>query len=320
MHIATATETAIASQTHRRPRRRWISQVLRNYDLYLLMIPGLLFLIIFKFAPMYGLAIAFQNFNIFQGVGGSPWVGFAQFQRLFSSPDFLPVLRNTIVISLYKIIFLFPLPIIIALLLNEVLKMWIRRAVQTIIYLPHFLSWVVVAGLFVNILSPSTGIVNHLIMALGGRPISFLTDNHFFRGVLVATAGWKEVGWNTIIYLAAIAGLDPEMYEAARLDGASRFQQMVRITIPGILSTIALLFIIQLGGVLDAGTEQILLLYNPLVYPTGDVIGTYIYRVGLGTMDYSYAAAIGLFESFIGFVLVLSGNWIVKKISGKGIW
>lgn len=303
-----------------RVRPEWISQVVKNYDLYLLMIPGLIFLIIFKFAPMYGLVIAFQKYNIFQGIAGSDWAGMEEFRRLFSSPDILSVFRNTIVISMYKTIFLFPLPIFIAIFLNEVMRTWFKRVVQTIIYLPHFLSWVVVAGLFINILSPSTGIINNLIVALGGHPISFLTDNHFFRSVIVATAGWKEIGWNTIIFLAAIAGLDAEVYESARLDGANRIQQMYLITIPGILSTIMLLFIIHLGSVLDAGTEQILLLYNPLVYPTGDVIGTYIYRVGIGSMDYSYATAVGLFESLIGFILVLSGNYITKRLTGKGIW
>jgi putative aldouronate transport system permease protein len=192
--------------------------------------------------------------------------------------------------------------------------------VQTIIYLPHFLSWVVVAGLFVNILSPSTGIVNHIIQFFGGHPVSFLMDNHFFRSIVVATAGWKEAGWNAIVFIAAIAGLDPELYEAARLDGANRIQQMFAITLPGIASTIMLMLILRIGGVLEAGTEQILLLYNPTVYASGDVLGTYIYRVGLGSMEYSYSTAVGLFESAVGFALVLSGNYVSRRITGKSIW
>jgi len=312
--------TAAADTPVRARRWRRLSIVRRNYDLYLLLIPGLAFLLLFKYAPIYGLVIAFQDFNIFKGIGGSEWVGMQQFHRLFTSHDFGTVMRNTLLISLYKIVLLFPLPILIAVLLNEVARMWFKRAVQTIIYLPHFLSWVVVAGLFVNILSPSTGIVNHIIQFFGGHPVSFLMDNHFFRSVIVATAGWKEVGWNAIVFIAAIAGLDPELYEAARLDGANRIQQMFKITLPGIASTIMLMLILRIGGVLEAGTEQILLLYNPTVYESGDVLGTYIYRVGLGSMEYSYSTAVGLFESAVGFALVLSGNFVSRRITGKSIW
>ncbi|WP_274655056.1 ABC transporter permease [Paenibacillus humicola] len=305
------------SRPSRHPR---LSAIKRNYDLYLLMVPGLAFLLLFKYAPIYGLVIAFQDFNIFKGIGGSEWIGLQQFHRLFTSHDFLVVMRNTLLISLYKIVLLFPVPIAIAVLLNEVARMWFKRAVQTIIYLPHFLSWVVVAGLFVNILSPSTGIVNHVIQFFGGGPVPFLMDNHFFRSVVVVTAGWKEAGWNAIIFIAAIAGLDPELYEAAKLDGAGRVQQIFMITLPGIASTIVLMLILRIGGVLEAGTEQILLLYNPTVYPSGDVLGTYIYRVGLGSMEYSYSTAVGLFESAVGFALVLAGNYFSRKMTGKSIW
>jgi len=278
------------------------------------------FLLIFKYAPIYGLVIAFQDFNIFKGIGGSEWVGLLQFERLFSSPDFIQVLSNTLIISVYKIVLLFPIPIMIAILLNEVRKMWFKRSIQTIIYLPHFLSWVVIAGLFVNVLSPSGGIVNQLIVYLGFEPINFFMDNNFFRSVIVATDGWKEAGWNAIIFIAVIAGLDPELYEASKLDGASRIQQMFLITLPGITSTILLLLILRIGNVLEAGTQQILLLYNPTVYESGDVIGTFIYRMGLSSMQYSFSTAIGLFESIIGFVLVISGNTIAKRVTGKSIW
>ncbi|WP_068783001.1 ABC transporter permease [Paenibacillus phocaensis] len=301
-------------------RADWLSQIRRNYDLYLLLIPGLVFLVIFKYTPIYGLVIAFQNFNIFKGIGGSEWVGLQQFARLFHSADFGLIMANTLLISLYKIVFLFPIPIIIAVLLNEVGRMWFKRSIQTIIYLPHFLSWVVIAGLFVNILSPSTGIVNSIIGWFGGEPVNFFMDNHYFRSLLVATAGWKETGWNAIIFIAAIAGLDPELYEAAKLDGASRVRQMFHITLPGISTTIVLMLILRIGGVLEAGTEQILLMYNPTVYDTGDVIGTYIYRMGLTSMEYSFSTAVGLFESVIGFILVVGGNQLSKRITGKSIW
>lgn len=284
------------------------------------MVPGLVFLLIFKYTPIYGLVIAFQDFNIFKGIGGSEWVGLAQFERLFTSRDLARVLTNTLLISLYKIVILFPIPIFIAVLLNEVAKMWFKRVVQTIIYLPHFLSWVIIAGLFVNILSPSTGIVNQVISFFGGEPINFFMDNDYFRSVVVATAGWKEAGWNAIIFIAAIAGLDPELYEAAKLDGANRIQMMWTITLPGIASTIILMLILRIGNVLEAGTEQILLLYNATVYETGDVIGTYIYRMGLTSMEYSFSTAVGLFESIIGFILVVGGNQMAKRVTGKSIW
>ncbi|TVY10979.1 ABC transporter permease [Paenibacillus cremeus] len=291
-----------------------------NIDLYLLLIPGLLFLLIFKYTPMYGIVIAFQDFNIFDGVSGSPWVGFEQFQKLFQSDEFMQVFRNTLLISLYKIILLFPIPILIALLLNEVAKMWFKRTIQTIIYLPHFLSWVIIAGLFVNILSPTGGLLNEFIVALGGKPISFLIDNAWFRSIVVFTAGWKEIGWNAIIFIAAIAGIDQDQYEAASIDGAGRIKQMIHITLPGIAPTIVLMFILRIGNLLEAGTEQILTLYNPVVYETGDVIGTFVYRVGLGKMDYSFSTAVGLFNSVVGFLLIVSGNLLSKKLVKRSIW
>jgi putative aldouronate transport system permease protein len=293
---------------------------MKNYDLYLLLIPGLIFIAVFKYTPMYGLIIAFQDYNIFAGVSGSQWVGFQQFQKLVSSPDFLNVLRNTITISLAKIIFIFPIPIFIAIILNEIKSMAYKRTVQTIIYLPHFLSWVIVSGLVFNVLAPSTGMINDTIKAFGGEPISFLMDNNWFRTVVVASEGWKEIGYSAIVFIAAIAGIDQEQYEAARVDGAGRIKQMIHITLPGMWSVVLLMFILKLGSVLQAGTEQILLLYNAVVYETGDVIGTYVYRTGIGQMNYSFTTAVGLFESVIGFILVISGNFISKKTSGRSIW
>ncbi len=292
----------------------------KNYDLYFLLIPGLIFIAVFKYTPMYGLTIAFQEYNIFAGISGSTWVGFQQFQKLFSSPDFLNVLRNTITISLAKIVFIFPIPIFIAIILNEIKSMFFKRTVQTIIYLPHFLSWVIVSGLVFDVLAPSTGIINDIIKTFGGSSISFLTDNHWFRTVVVASEGWKEIGYSAIVFIAAIAGIDQEQYEAARVDGAGRIKQMIYITLPGMWSVVLLMFILKLGSVLQAGTEQILLLYNAVVYETGDVIGTFVYRTGIGQMNYSFTTAVGLFESVIGFILVISGNFLSKKTSGRSIW
>ncbi|WP_217596293.1 sugar ABC transporter permease [Cohnella sp. GbtcB17] len=294
--------------------------VWRNIDTYLLLVPGLLLLLLFKYIPMYGIVIAFQDYNIFDGISASEWVGLEQFRKLTHSAEFMQVFANTLLISIYKIVLLFPIPILIALLLNEIRFTAFKRTVQTIIYMPHFLSWVIISGLFMTILSPSDGLVNAVIQWFGGEPIHFFMDNSVFRSVVVFTAGWKEIGWNAIIFIAALAGIEQEQYEAASIDGASRLHQMWHISLPGLLPTIILMFILRLGIVLDAGTEQILTMYNPTVYESGDVIGTYVYRTGLGKMDYSFSTAVGLFNSVIGFILVVSGNWFSKRVLKRGIW
>lgn len=299
--------------------RRW-KLIRSNLDMYLLLIPGLVFLLLFKYTPMYGIVISFQDFNIFGGISGSEWVGMAQFERLLQSDEFLQVLINTLLISLYKITILFPIPIVIALMLNEVRRMFFKRTIQTIIYLPHFLSWVIISGLFLNILSPTGGIVNEIIRSFGGEPISFFTDNSLFRSLVVFTAGWKEIGWNAIVFIAAIAGIEQEQYEAAAIDGAGRIRQMWSISLPGMLPTIVLMFILRIGSLLEAGTEQILTMYNPLVYETGDVIGTYVYRMGLGQQDYSFSTAVGLFNSAVGFLLIVIGNMLSRKFLNRSIW
>jgi putative aldouronate transport system permease protein len=293
---------------------------LTNLDLYVMLIPGILFLLLFKYTPMYGIIIAFMDFNIFDGFTGSKWVGLAHFEKLIHSEEFMQVFINTLLISLYKLVLLFPVPIIIALLLNEVRKSWFKRTIQTIIFLPHFLSWVIISGLFITILSPSGGLVNNVIQFFGGTPISFFLDNHYFRSVLVFTAGWKESGWNAIIFIAAIAGIEQEQYEAASIDGAGRIRQMMHITLPGIVPTIILILVLRLGYLLEAGTEQILTMYNSVVYQSGDVIGTYVYRIGLGQQDYSFSTAVGLFNSVIGFLLIVLGNELSKKVVKRSIW
>nr|WP_235960325.1 ABC transporter permease subunit [Paenibacillus silvestris] len=288
--------------------------------MYLLLVPGLIFLLLFKYAPMYGIVIAFQDFNIFDGFTGSKWVGLDQFEKLIHSEEFYQVFINTLLISLYKIVLLFPIPIIIALFLNEVRKVFFKKTIQTIIFLPHFLSWVIISGLFINILSPTGGLVNNVIQWFGGEPISFFLDNQFFRSVVVFTAGWKESGWNAIIFIAAIAGIEQEQYEAASIDGAGRIRQMLYITLPGIVPTIILILILRLGYLLEAGTEQILTMYNSVVYSSGDVIGTFVYRQGLGQQDYSFSTAVGLFNSVVGFILIVAGNELSKKLIKRSIW
>lgn len=294
--------------------------ILKEWDLYLMLVPGLLFLALLKYTPMYGLIIAFQDFSIFKGIGESAWVGLKHFKRLVVNDQFLNVLTNTLLISIYKLIFLFPAPIVLAVLLNEIRKMFFKRIVQSVIYLPHFLSWVIISGMFINLLSLNDGIVNTIIERLGGERIAFFMDQSVFRSLLVVTEGWKEVGWGTIIYLAAISAIDPQLYEAAKIDGANKFQQMKHVTLPSIFATIVLMLILRLGNMLEAGTEQILVMYNPVVYDIADVIGTYVYRVGIGASDYSFSTAVGMFESVIAFGLVVSGNWACRKYLGRSIW
>lgn len=312
-------ELEVSKLSSQKKNKAWID-IKKDWDLYLLLVPGLITLFIFKYTPMYGLIIAFQDFNIFSGITGSEWVGLANFRKLFSSPEFLNVFRNTLIISVSKIIFLFPLPIILAILLNEIKNLIFKKSVQTVIYLPHFISWVIVSGLFMNLLSVNGGIVNTIISKFGGQPIAFFMEPSKFRPLLVITEGWKEVGWGTIVYLAAITGIEQEQYEAAKIDGANKLQQIFSITIPGIAPTIVLMFILRLGSVLEAGTEQIIVMYNAVVYNVSDVIGTYVFRVGLGTSDYSFSTAVGLFNSVVSFMLVVGGNYLCKKFLDKSIW
>ncbi|MDF2669681.1 MAG: protein lplB [Paenibacillus sp.] len=309
-----------AARRKRSPLSQLWADIRKDWDLYLALAPGILFLILFKYTPMYGILIAFKDFNIFDGMAASPWVGLDNFQRLFKSEAFMDVFQNTLMISFLKIVFLFPLPIIVAIMMNELKNMVFKRSIQTIIYLPHFLSWVIVSGLFIDLLSVNGGLVNKLIVALGGQPIPFMLDNSVFRSVLVTSAGWKEIGWSTIVYLAALTSIDPQLYEAAKIDGAGKWKQTLFITLPGMVPVILLMFILRLGSVLEAGTEQILVMYNPGVYKVADVIGTFVYRIGLGEQNYSFSTAVGLFESVIAFFLIVSGNAMSRKFLHRGIW
>ncbi len=305
--------------------KKLLKYLRRNYELYLMLLPVLIFVFIFSIVPMYGITLAFKDYDMFaadtplMSIFESPWVGFEHFTKLFRRPDFLNAFRNTMIISVSKIVFTFPIPIIFAILLNEVKWERFQKVLQTIVYLPHFLSWAIVAGIFVDFLG-STGMVNNIITSLGGDKISFLMDNALFRAVLVVSDGWKEIGWSSIIYFAAIAGLDQECFEAAEVDGASRFQQIWYIMLPGLMPTIILMLILRVGSIMDAGFGQVFAMYNPTVYETGDIIGTYVYRMGLGKMDFSMGTAVGLFESIIALVLVVSANAVAKKKLGKSIW
>ena len=288
--------------------------------LYLLALPPMLFFLIYRYLPMFGIVIAFQNFYPGTGFLESKWVGFHQFGRLFRSHYFPVIFSNTLIISFQRIFFGFPAPIILALMLNEVRNQTYKRVVQTISYLPHFISWVIIAGLMHQLLSPTFGLFNHLIKQLGGEAIYFLGAKSTFRPVLIISAIWKNVGWGTIIYLAALSGVDPELYEAAVIDGANRWQQTWRITLPAILNVIVILLILRIGDILDAGFFQILNLYSPGVYAVADIIDTYVYREGLLNAQYSFATAVGLFKGVIGLILVAGANRLAKMVGQEGLW
>lgn len=297
----------------------------QNWVLYAMSIPGLLYVIIYKFVPYIGLSLAFKDFNMFAGKNlfdsllKSPWVGFKYFDNLFSSSTFWTLLGNTLSISLYKLLFLFPLPIIIALLLNEVKNKKFKKTVQTIIYLPHFLSWVVISGVFFTLLS-STGVVNAMLKSIGLPTVNFLTNPKTFRTLLVFTEGWKETGWSCVVYISALTAIDSCLYEAAEIDGANRFQRMLHVSLPGMSPIIVLMLMLKIGNILQAGTDQILVMYNPAVYSKADVLQTYIYRVGLGQMDFSTATALGLFESVVGFTLLVLANAFSRKFFKRSHW
>lgn len=292
----------------------------RDWQLYLLLAPMLIWFAVFLYKPMYGLVIAFQDFSIFRGIEKSPWVGFANFVELFHNDMFVRSFWNTITISGLGLIFAFPVPIILALMFNEVQSGIARSWAQTVVYLPHFISVVIVAGIVINFLSPSIGIVNLMLKGLGFEPIYFLTQPEWFRPVYIGSSVWKEAGFESIVYLAAIAGVSPTLYESARVDGASRWQMMWRITLPCILPTIVIMLIIRIGNLVEVGFEYIILLYRPSTYETADVVSTFIYRTGLQGTQYDLATAAGLFNAVIAFVLVYSANRISRKVSSTSLW
>lgn len=305
----------------RRPSRL-ISRIRREswIELYLFLVPAVLVTFVFKYIPMNGIVIAFQDYNIFSGISASPFVGTKHFAAAFSNPDFFRVLLNTLTINLYKMLYWVPLPLMMALMINEMRPGGYRRTVQTAIYLPHFLSWVIVGGIFSSILAINGGLVNRLLSRVGIEPIRFMLDSKWFREVLVWSSMWKEAGWGTIVYIAAIVALDSQQFEAARIDGASKWQQIRFITIPGVANTIILVTMMSLGNLLTNSFEQIFVMYNPGVYATADVINTYVYRQGITQGQYSYASAIGLFNSVVGFVLVITTNMLCRKYFDRSIW
>lgn len=323
MNTASAgARTAPGATSGERANRRGLNfpYLKRHLPFYLLLMPGVLYFVAFKYVPLFGSVIAFQDYNIYGGFWRSDWVGLHWFEQFFTFPQFQRLLRNTIVISFYQLIFAFPAPIILALLLNELRSMALRRTVQTIVYMPHFLSWVIIGGFGYMLLSPQVGLVNHMIKAFGYDPVYFLQETSWFRTIIVSSGVWKEMGWSAIVFIAAIAGISPSLYEAARMDGAGRRKMMLHITIPGMLPAIMLLFLLKIGHILDLGFEQIYVFLNPITFEVGDVIDTYAYREGIIKGEYGLTTAIGLFKSIVGFALLVVANRLSRVTTGERLF
>ena len=291
----------------------------KNYAIYLMLLPAIIYYIAFHYLPMYGAQIAFKNFDPKSGIWGSEWVGLKHFVTFFQSYYFTRLLRNTILLSFYDILFGFPAPVLLAILINEIRKKWFKKTVQTLSYLPHFISTVVVCGMIVDFVS-TEGVINEIVKLFGGNPVSFLSFPQYFRIVYIVSEIWRQVGWGSIIYLASISNIDQQLYEAATIDGAGRFRQMISVTIPGIAPMIIVLLILRVGNLMTLGADKILLLYNPSIYETADVISTFVYRKGLLEGSYSYSTAVGLFNSVVNFILLISVNKISKKVSENSLW
>lgn len=306
-------------QKHHWNKKSIVKQIKKNRYLYLIMLIPLIYYIIFHYLPMYGVIVAFKDYNIVKGIMASDWVGFKHFQKFITDSYFWKLVRNTLLLNVYGLVWGFPLPIILAILLNELSHNKLKRIIQTVSYLPHFISTVVVCGMVVNFLS-TDGLINGIIQAFGGEKIQFLMYPEYFRTIFTSTGIWQSMGWNSIIYLAALTAVDQEVVEAALIDGANRFQRIRHVTIPAIMPTISIMLIMNLGKLMNLGYEKILLLYNGSTYETADVISTYVYRRGILANDLSYATAVGLFQSVVGIILLVSANKISKKLSENSLW
>ncbi len=304
----------------RKPKMTLVRAARKYHNYYLMLLPGLIFVILFLYLPILYNFIAFKDYKIFLGPFESPWNGLDNFRKLFGTPDFLRILRNTFALCFWKILVGFPVPILLALLINEVGNRIFKRTVQTIVYLPHFISWVIISTLVTNLLSSNDGVINLLLNKLGFSSIFFMGDSRYFRGVLVASDIWKEMGWSAIVYLAALAGVSAELYEAATVDGAGRFQRMRYITFPCILPTIVIMLLLRIGSILNSNFEQVFTMYNSSVYDVADIIDTYVYRVGIIQTQYGFSAAAGLFKSIISFVMIVTCNWLTKKSGQESLF
>ncbi len=300
-------------------KRTWRQEFYKNRYLYLLAVPVVAYYVIFCYLPMFGIVIAFKNYEMGKGIFNSSWVGLAHFKSFFGGVYFKRTLVNTLKISFYEILFGFPAPIIFAFFLNEIRNKYFKKTVQTITYLPHFISMVVICGIIVDFFS-TDGIVTKIIAYFGGQRMNYIGDPQYFRAVYVATGIWQGIGWGSIIYLAAFTGIDQELYEAAAIDGAGRFRRMLHISLPGIAPTITIMLIMRIGTVMSVGYEKIILLYGPTTYETADVISSYAYRMGIGSARYSFSTAVGLFQSVVNFILLLFANWFSNKLTDSGLF
>jgi len=317
-------ETTVNKRQSTRPTLKassgvW-SQIWKYRALYLISLPGIIYFLVFRYVPLFGSVIAFQNYNIFKGITGSKWIGFDNFVKMFTYHDFIRILTNNLFLALYDIVFVFPSAIILALLLNELRIVIYKRIVQTIIYMPHFLSWIVISGIAVSVFSPVSGLFNDFIGKFGFDPLYILGENSYIRSFLVGAGMWRDVGYSTIIYLAALAGISPDLYEAAQIDGANRWKQAFTITLPALMPTIIILFLLQIGHFLDFGFERVWVFLNSLNSENGEILDTFIYRVGILDMQYSYTTAIGLFKSVVGLLLLWICNTLSKKATGESLF
>ena len=310
---------AVINRPRRSARRRLWTYLKGHWELYAFLVPGLLVLALFKYAPMSKIVIAFKNYKPRRGIAGSKWVGWANFERIFAEPVVWKVFRNTLEINLMQIAICVPLPMFMAIMLNEMNCMPLKKSVQTMVYLPHFFTWVVVYSIFFNLFG-GMGMINQVIKSITGSSVQFFTKGGWFRFMLVISSIWKGTGWSTIVYLAAISGIDAEIYEAAIIDGASKVKQTRYITIPSLIPTLALMLTVRMGSVISGGFDQVLAFYNPSVYDSADILGTFIYRQGIGQADFSFATAVGLFESVVGLMFVLLSNFFSKKLTGRNVW
>ncbi len=308
---------AVSVQEDKEP---FLKYMLRHKWMYLLMLPGIFYFIIFKYVPMAGLVISFQNYSPFLGIAGSEWVGAEHFKTFFMNPDFKMLFVNTFSIALLNLVFFFPMPIILALLLNELKNKVVKKSIQTMIYIPHFISMVIVASLTFTLLNTENGAINQIVFAMTGHKLEFLSDPKYFRFIIVIQNIWKETGWGMIIFLAALAGVDTQLYEAAQVDGAGKLKQMWHITLPAIKSTIIIMLILKVGTLLNTGFEQIFLMKNSLNSSVAEVFDTYVYTLGIAQGAFSYSTAVGLFKSVVATVMVLSTNWICKKCGETGLY
>ena len=306
----------------KRQKGTFVSNLRRFWPAYVMILPVIVWYLIFVYLPMGGLVIAFKKFSVIRGIADSPWVGLDNFVKLFRTPSFLQSVKNTLIISVLNLLICFPIPILFAILLNEIRQLRFKKFVQTVSYLPHFISWSVVGGMVYMILSPSTGVVSSVVRALGGTPQNYIGLKEYFRPIVVGTGIWKSMGWSAIIYVAAITSVDEQLYEAARLDGAGRFRRIWHVTLPGIRAIIAIQLILTVGQILNVSFDQIFILITDMTLEVGETIDYYIYRMGLGSSNnFSLATASGMFKSVIGLVLVLGTNYISKKLTdGEGIW